>query len=149
MKKGDFDDMIKGTSGAKIDKTLKTGAYASNAKYTGNRLGEFNDLDINVSQKGLDIVKNHIDKFDEYAPNKEMLNRIEKALANGEKLTGADASFYMYELAGSTIMKDLTKPMNYDDAYDIAHLESLKNMTYHHFQYIIKILSRTLHRSSQ
>lgn len=55
-----------------------------------------------------------------------MLKRIENALANGEKLTGADAYFYMHELAELTIMKDLTRTMNFDDAYDIAHLESLK-----------------------
>jgi hypothetical protein len=33
-----------------------------------------------------------------------MINRIETALNNGKKLTGADASYYMHELKEGTLM---------------------------------------------
>ena len=46
-------------------------------------------------------------------------------MKNGEKITGADASFYMHELAESHMMKDLTKTMDFDTAYDIAHSSAL------------------------
>ena len=54
-----------------------------------------------------------------------MISRLEDAMKNGEKITGADASFYMHELAESHMMKDLTKTMDFESAYDIAHSSAL------------------------
>ena len=55
-----------------------------------------------------------------------MINRLENAMKNGEKITDADSSFYMHELSESTMMKDLTKTMDFEDAYDIAHGNALE-----------------------
>lgn len=44
----------------------------------------------------------------------------------GEKITDADSSFYMHKLSESTMMKDLTKTMDFEDAYDIAHGNALE-----------------------
>lgn len=43
-----------------------------------------------------------------------MISRLESALANGEKLEGADASFYLHELKESELMAD---GMDYDTAH--------------------------------
>ena len=40
-------------------------------------------------------------------------------MANGQKITGADASFYMHEIAEATMMQQ-------GMAYDIAHLLALE-----------------------
>lgn len=49
------------------------------------------------------------------------------AMTNGQKVTGADASFYMHEVAESTAMKPLmARGMSFSDAYDIAHPASLQ-----------------------
>jgi len=34
-----------------------------------------------------------------------MIKRLEEALANNKKISGADASFYMHEVSESTMMK--------------------------------------------
>ena len=73
----------------------------------------------------MNIVKNHINQFETYQPNVDMINRLENAMKNGEKIKGADASFYMHELAESHMMKDLTKTMDFESAYDIAHSSAL------------------------
>jgi len=112
---------IEGIRGPKI----KTGAYSSGVNSTGNGLGKLANKELNASEKGLNIVKNHIDQFETYQPNVDMINRLENAMKNGEKITGADASFYMHELAESHMMKDLTKTMDFESAYDIAHSSAL------------------------
>ncbi|RDY26204.1 hypothetical protein CG710_021870 [Lachnotalea glycerini] len=43
-----------------------------------------------------------------------MIKRLENALANGEKISGADASFYMHEITETTLM-------NQGMTYDVAH----------------------------
>ncbi|EES50828.1 hypothetical protein NE172_14075 [Clostridium botulinum] len=119
----EFGGINKGAGKASV----KTGAYNSNANNAiGNGLGKLADKQLNVSEKGLDIVKNHINQFEEYKPNTEMINRLENAMKNGEKITDADSSFYMHELSESTMMKDLTKTMDFEDAYDIAHGNALE-----------------------
>jgi hypothetical protein len=87
---------------------------------TGQGLGKLEGMEINVSQKGLDIVKNHISTFDSYAPNQAMIQRIESALQSGKLLTGADASFYMHEVS------EFTK-MGKGMGYDVAHASAIQN----------------------
>ncbi|WP_082435806.1 RHS repeat-associated core domain-containing protein [Desnuesiella massiliensis] len=97
-----------------------TGAY--NPGYSssvGNGLGKLAGKAINVSEKGLNIVKNHISRFGNVPENNSMINRLETAMAKGNKITGADASFYMHELAESTLMKNGMQ-------YDVAHAASLQ-----------------------
>ncbi|GAB1159754.1 hypothetical protein YWY31_57790 [Paenibacillus illinoisensis] len=102
----------------KSEGAAKTGAYNSNfSGATGQGLGKLEGMEINVSQKGLDIVKNHLSTFDDYAPNQAMIQRIENALQNGKPLTGADASFYMHEVSEFTKMG---KGMSYDAAHASA-----------------------------
>ncbi|MEC0128992.1 WXG100 family type VII secretion target [Paenibacillus pabuli] len=98
--------------------TGNTGAYNPNfTGATGQGLGKLEGMEINVSQKGLDIVKTHISTFDSYAPNQAMIQRIESALQTGKPLTGADASFYMHEVSEFTKMG---KGMGYDAAHASA-----------------------------
>lgn len=46
-----------------------------------------------------------------------MIKRLDDALLNGNKLIGADASFYMHEVAEATMMN---KGMSYDIAHSLA-----------------------------
>ena len=64
------------------------------------------------------MVKNHLSKFDYSPANSAMISRLETALANGEAISGADASFYMHELAESTMMSN-------GIGYDAAHAAAL------------------------
>ena len=64
-----------------------------------------NGKSINVTEKVLNLVKNHVAKFGDIPENVAMINRIESALKNGKPITGADASFYMHEAAEATMMQ--------------------------------------------
>jgi len=116
-----------------------TGAFSSGATGVGNGLGVLKDKAINVTKKGLDIVKKHLstNNFAEFPENQAMVSRLETAVSNGTKITGADASFYMHELAESTMMKN-------GMAYNLAHAAALEKYgvspfsVYH--QDIIKIM---------
>lgn len=104
----DAGDVVKGTS-----KT--TGAYNPNLSMDiGNGLGKLNGKSINVSEKGLNLVKKHISQFGDIPENQAMINRIESALKNGQPITGADASFYMHEVAEATMMQK-------GIPYEVAH----------------------------
>jgi len=94
-----------------------TGAFMEGVQ-GGAGLGKFADLSINVSQKGLTIVESHLTQFGPVEENTAMIERLENALENGIKITGADASFYMHEVAEATMMR---KGM----IYDVAHAAAL------------------------
>jgi RHS repeat-associated protein len=99
-----------------IEGTIKTGAYNPNLSMDiGNGLGKLNGKSINVSEKGLNLVKNHISQFGDIPENQAMINRIESALKNGHPITGADASFYMHEAAEATMMQ---KGISYEVAHE-------------------------------
>lgn len=84
-----------------------TGAFNSDtADDIGNGLGKLTDKAINVTEKGLNIIKEHLAQFEQDNANDYMIRSIEEALAKGEKLTNGNASFYMHELAESTLMKN-------------------------------------------
>jgi hypothetical protein len=87
---------------------------ALNKKPDSNGFGKLNGKNINVTQKGLDILKKHLERFGDAPENTAMINRIENALRNGQPITGADASFYMHEIAESTMMQN-------GFAYELAH----------------------------
>ncbi|WP_051542000.1 hypothetical protein [Clostridium lundense] len=113
-----YNEAIKETKEA-AEKQMKkaTGAYNSEFSSAVNGLGKLEGKSINVSEKGLNIVKKHIGTFEEYAPNQAMISRVEEALAKGKPITGADASFYMHELSESTMM---SKGMGYNEAHAVA-----------------------------
>jgi hypothetical protein len=70
---------------------------------TGTGLGNLEDKAINVTQKRLDLVTNHLTKNNFTAlQNDAMIARLQAALQNGTAVTGADASFYMHEIAEAT-----------------------------------------------
>lgn len=100
--------------------TGKTGAYNPNFNGTsGQGLGKLDGKELNVSQKGLDIVKSHLSQFGDFPENTAMIKRLEDAMANKKKILGADASFYMHEVSEATKMK---KGID----YDTAHAEALQ-----------------------
>ncbi|MFY0517965.1 hypothetical protein ACOMCU_09035 [Lysinibacillus sp. UGB7] len=106
---------------AKSTQTIerKTGAY--NSSYNGSSgqgLGKLVGKELNVSEKGLKIVKEHLsENFGDYPENLAMIKRLENALANKQKISGADASFYLHEVSESTMMK---KGVDYDTAHEMA-----------------------------
>lgn len=63
------------------------------------------------------MVKNHLSQFGDIPENQAMLSRIENAMKSGQKITGADASFYMHEAAEATMMKN---GMGYVPAHEAA-----------------------------
>lgn len=73
--------------------------------------------EISVSQRGIDIVEKHLSGEYSDLTNDAMIARLKTALSNGDKITGADASFYMHEIAETTMMK---KGMSYKEAHNLA-----------------------------
>ena len=90
------------------------GAYNSDVSTDGVGFGKLKDKEINPSQKGIDIVKQHLSGDFSDPANDAMIARLENALASGQKLTGADAVFYLHEIYESTLMKG---GMDYDSAH--------------------------------
>lgn len=122
-----FSALTKDLEGA--SKIIKTGAFTTGIE-GGEGLGKFTSRPIKVSQKGIEIIENHIKKihdlWDVYEPNIIMLRRIKEALKENRLLTRADASFYMHEIREATLVEQLMrrgKP--FSDAQTVAHLEAL------------------------
>ena len=85
--------------------------------YDGDGFGKLANKKINVSQKGIDIIEQHLSgKFSDVT-NDAMITRLKTSLANGETITKGDASFYMHEIAEATMMN---KGMSYDKAHMLA-----------------------------
>ena len=51
-----------------------------------------------------------------------MIERLQTAMNNGEKITGADASFYMHEIAEASMMKGSVYDL---ESYNLAHQMAL------------------------
>lgn len=103
---------------SKGSSVIGKGAYNGNV-YEGHGLGTLEGKEIKVSQKGIDIVKEHLSEQFSDPANDAMIARLEQALANGDTITGADASFYMHELAETTLMNEGLD-------YSTAHLQALQ-----------------------
>jgi len=80
-----------------------TGAFLKGAE-GGEGLGRLVNRPIAVSQRGLNTVEQHLQRFGQYEPNAAMVERLRGALQSGERITGADASFYMHEMSEATMM---------------------------------------------
>lgn len=79
---------------------------------------------VNPTGAGLKNIQKHLSNpfFFDAPENHAMMARIEDALKEGRKLTGADANFYMHELNEYTLMRG----GNYtDEAYHAAHAATL------------------------
>lgn len=73
-----------------------------------------------------------------------MLQRLEKALANGDKLTGADASFYLHGVAESTMM---AAGMDYKAAHEAAFAKyNVSEFTVYHPE-VVEALSQWFNSS--
>jgi RHS repeat-associated protein len=92
---------------------------------------------IRISEKGLSIVERHLAQFGEVPENTLMLNRLRSALTNGERLTGADANFYLHEASEATIMgRGLSQPAAHAEAlqkygvtsFDLFHPEVIQTL---------------------
>ena len=72
---------------------------------------------IRVSERGLAIVERHLATLDAYPPNNAMIARLRAALQKGEVIVGADANFYLHEVAEATLM---SRGVGYDAAHAAA-----------------------------
>lgn len=80
-------------------------------------LGKIAGNTYEITTDGLNTVKAHLATFGEDAGNTAMIKRLESALANGEKLEGADASFYLHELKETELMAN---GIDYYTAHQVA-----------------------------
>jgi len=93
-----------------------TGAFSSGARVDGG-LGIFATREVTVTPKGLDLVRSHLIQFGDVPANAAMVQRLEGAMASGQRVSGADAIFYTHEAAEATMM---ARGMSYDAAHATA-----------------------------
>ena len=74
---------------------------------------------IQVSQKGLDLITEHLGRLDPADYNDAMIDRLRTAMQNGDRVFGPDADFYMHEANEATLM-------NRGLLYDEAHIQALE-----------------------
>jgi hypothetical protein len=100
-------------------------AYENNEVFEGNSrglvkdgLGDISGNSYAVTQKGIATIKQHLNSTNMNASeNYAMIKRLEYALQNGQKITGADASFYLHELKETALMQN---GLSYDAAHQMA-----------------------------
>src|SRR5262249_37524387 len=83
----------------------------------GTGLGKLAGKSIQVSQPGMQIVESHLAQFGAAPENVAMISRLRDALANGLRITGADASFYLHEISEATMMG---RGLSYEAAHAAA-----------------------------
>ena len=60
---------------------------------------------VQLSQKGLDLVGNHLAQFGDDAANAGMMQNLQDAYAAGQNVTGANANFYLHEASEAHAIK--------------------------------------------
>ena len=65
-------------------------------------LGKLEGCAVNVSDKGLNIVENHLSQFGDDAANSAMIARLKASQAAGQSVARAEAVFYTHELSEAT-----------------------------------------------
>ena len=82
-------------------------------------LGSISGREYTIAQTGIDNVRNYLIEqgFINDYENVAMLERLERALANGEKITGADAVYYLHELKEAQLV---ASGVNQDIAHEMA-----------------------------
>jgi RHS repeat-associated protein len=98
-------------------RALATGAFSEGAR-GGTGLGLLAGKEIRVSERGLQMIEQHLTRFGSIPENEAMLARLRDALAQGRRITGADASFYLHEANEATLM-------GRGIGYDAAHASAL------------------------
>jgi len=104
------------TSAASTAVSRGTGAYLPGAS-GGEGLGRLAGAEIRVSERGLNLVEQHLEQFGPIPENEAMLARLREALTQGRRISGADASFYMHEANEATLM---SRGIGYDAAHTSA-----------------------------
>jgi RHS repeat-associated protein len=74
---------------------------------------------VKLTQEGIDAVSSHLSQFDEFAPNTQMVQRLQSAFDAGQNATGADANFFLHETSEANFMSQGLD-------YDAAHAASLE-----------------------
>ncbi len=119
-------EAVKGSVRSDRSPVIGKGGYNGNSG-TGNGFGKLDGLELNVTNKGLSMVKRHIvDNGFEAPENTAMIQRLTNSMNTSQKIRGADASYYMHELREATFMKN---GMQYYDAHNAA-LEYFKVSPY-------------------
>ncbi|GFZ32152.1 hypothetical protein CSC2_26780 [Clostridium zeae] len=80
-------------------------------------LGKIAGNSYEVTSSGINKIKSHLASLDPDPANDLMIKRLESALENGQKLEGADASFYLHELKEADLMAG---GMGYNAAHEAA-----------------------------
>jgi RHS repeat-associated protein len=75
---------------------------------------------VRLTEKGLAMVERHLLRFGEDKANAAMVGRLRSALETGSKVAGADANFYLHELAEGAAMDS-------GMSYDAAHAAALEH----------------------
>jgi YD repeat-containing protein len=110
--------VVKGARVGAMASRIGRGAESVSTRLpTLDGLGKLTNREVMISQKGLDIVKNHLSRFGDFSENKLMLQRLENILKGNKSLTGADASFYVHELSEATKM---ARGFDYTKAHQFA-----------------------------
>jgi hypothetical protein len=82
--------------------------------------GELEGQEFFIEKEKLEIIKKHLDEnFGYYEFNKMMIDRLQQALDNNQKINRAEACFYFHELKEAELME-----RGY--SYQEAHNESLQ-----------------------
>ena len=74
---------------------------------------------VTLTQEGIDAVSSHLSQFDEFAPNTQMVQRLQSSFDAGQDVTGADANFFLHETSEANFMSQGLD-------YDAAHAASLE-----------------------
>jgi RHS repeat-associated protein len=74
---------------------------------------------VTLTQEGIDAVGSHLSQFDEFAPNTQMVQRLQSSFDAGQNVTGADANFFLHETSEANFMSQGLD-------YDAAHAASLE-----------------------
>jgi hypothetical protein len=105
--------------GSKPQKPVGSTKYREIKGLVKEGLGKISGNTYKVTRAGIEAIKKHLDIHGMNSPeNAAMIQRLEKALQNGQELTGADASFYLHELKESALKQGGV-------AYDAAHQAAL------------------------
>jgi hypothetical protein len=99
--------MSPGKGGAAPMSERVTGAFQEGYPGFAERgLGRLANREIAVTERGIARIEEHLARpgFDPDPANAAMIQRLRDALGNGERIRGADASFYMHEIYESTLM---------------------------------------------
>ena len=86
---------------------------------------------VRITEKGLALVEVNLARFEPTAANVAMVSRLEDSFKVGTKALGADANFYLHEIAEGTARKAGL-------AYDAAHVAAIEKYgvspfsLYHH-----------------